>query len=284
MASIGKNIKSQRKKLNLSQEDLASKIFTTRQTISNYENDKSNPDIQTLEKLAAALNTDIMCLIYGEQNSPEKKMKATVKHLSIGVIALVVVVIILIKLLGFSGVIGLLLYDQLESRVIINTDINQYQNYIGETAAEEYRNKLDMDESVFPQSITDAAQVIDYKMVYYNPWDPQYLSYLVIEYDQDDYDIEAERLKQLSESEYVGYYGVTGFDEKYELLAMNADPSYGFIYALSDWNETIIYVEILFCNYFMDLDYKEYIDNVYLPIGFDASVDNKYRESMLKRK
>ena len=273
----------QRQKLNMSQNDLATKIFTTRQTISNYENDKSNPNIETLEILAAALDTDIMCLLYGEQNSPEKKLKATVKHLSIGVIILAVVVIILFKLLGFSGVIGLLLYDQLESKVIVNTDIDEYQNYIGETADKEYHNKFDMDESIFPPSIPDATQVEDYKMVYYNPWDPQYLSYLVIQYDQGSYDYEVERLKKLSVNDYEGYYGVTGFDEKYLLLAMNADPSYGFIYALSDGNGTIIYVEILFCNYFMDLEYEEYISNEYLPIGFNASVDNEYRKYMLNK-
>lgn len=284
MASIGENIKLQRKKLNMSQEDLAAKIFTTRQTISNYENGKTNPDIETLEILAAALNTDIMCLLYGEQNSPGEKLKARIKHLSIGVIILVVAVIILIKLLGLSGVIGLLLYDQVESKVIVNTDIDEYQNYMGETANKEYRNKLGMDESIFPQFITDTSQVKDYKMVYYNPWDPQYLSYLVIQYDQECYDFEVKRLKELSVNDYEGYYGVTGFDEKYLLLAMNADPSYGFIYALSDGNGTIIYVEILFCNYFMDIKYEEYISNEYLPIGFDASVDNKYRESMLNRK
>ena len=283
MASIGKNIKLQRQKLNMSQNDLATKIFTTRQTISNYENDKSNPDIETLEILAAALNTDIMCLLYGEQNSPYKRLKTTVKHLSIGVIILAVFVGILFKLLGLSGVIGLLLYDQLESKVIINTDINQYHNYMGETADKEYRNKFDMDESIFPQAITNAAQVEDYKMIYYNPWDPQYLSYLVIQYEQESYDLEVERLKKLAVNEYEGYYGVKGFDEKYELLAMNADPSYGFIYALSDENGKIIYVEILFCNYYMDLEYEEYIDNEYLPIGFDASADNKYREYMLNR-
>jgi len=76
---------------------------------------------------------------------------------------------------------------------------------------------------------------------------------------------------------------VTGFDKKYLLLAMNADPSYGFIYALSDGNGTIIYVEILFCNYFMDLEYEEYISNEYLPIGFNASVDNEYRKYMLNK-
>lgn len=39
----------------------------------------------------------------------------------------------------------------------------------------------------------------------------------------------------------------------------------------------IIYVEIIFCNYFMDLDYKEYVKEAYLPEGFDATRENAYR-------
>ena len=34
--------------MNLSQEELAEKIYVTRQTISNWENDKSYPDIQRM--------------------------------------------------------------------------------------------------------------------------------------------------------------------------------------------------------------------------------------------
>lgn len=281
MASIGKNIKNQRKKLNMSQEDLAAKIYTTRQTISNYENGRSNPDIDTLERLAVALNTDVMFLLYGKQNSQEKKLREMIKKMSIGIIILLVLIAILFKFLELSGVIGLFLWDQLNSKVIINTDINKYQNYIGETAGEEYRNKFNMNESIFPQCILENMQVEDYKMVYYNPWDAQYLSYLVIQYEQEAYNVEIERLGKISVNKYKGYYGVEGFNEDYDLLAMNADPYYGFIYALSDGTGKIIYVEILFCNYFMDLEYEDYISAEYLPKGFDASINNEYRKYML---
>lgn len=37
MAKIGRNIKEQRMKKGLSQEELAEKLYVTRQTISNYE-------------------------------------------------------------------------------------------------------------------------------------------------------------------------------------------------------------------------------------------------------
>jgi len=45
---LGKQIKKYRTEANLSQEDLANKIFVSRQTISNWENDKNYPDIKSL--------------------------------------------------------------------------------------------------------------------------------------------------------------------------------------------------------------------------------------------
>ena len=43
--SIGKNISKLRKINNLSQEDLASKLNVTRQTISKWELDETTPDL-----------------------------------------------------------------------------------------------------------------------------------------------------------------------------------------------------------------------------------------------
>ncbi len=164
------------------------------------------------------------------------------------------------------------------ARIEINDDISQYNEYIGEDAREEYHNKCNMDESIFPTQIAADMNVADYKMIYYNPWDPQYLSYLVVDYDEPSWNLELERLKSYPSTEYVGYYGVSGFTD-YDLLAIYADDYYGFVYALTDQNsQQIIYVEIIFCNYFMDIDYKEYIPAEYLPDGFDATVENAYRQ------
>ena len=62
---------------------------------------------------------------------------------------------------------------------------------------------------------------------------------------------------------------------------MNADPYYGFVYALTDGEGTIIYAEQIFCNYFLDLDYRDYIPEEYLLDGFDATSGNAYREKMM---
>ena len=67
----------------------------------------------------------------------------------------------------------------------------------------------------------------------------------------------------------------------YELLAINEDKYQGFVYALTDGNNRIIYAEEIFCNYYMDLDYKEYIPAEYLLDGFDATEDNPYRKKVM---
>lgn len=50
------NLKEQRIKHNLTQQQLADKIGLTRQTISNYENDIRNIDLDILVSLAKTLN------------------------------------------------------------------------------------------------------------------------------------------------------------------------------------------------------------------------------------
>ena len=164
----------------------------------------------------------------------------------------------------------------------VNTDIKKYNEYIGENAKEEYRTKWGMREDIFPKYITDNMNVLDYKMVYYNPWDAQYLSYMVVDYKKEDYEKEVDRLKEYNSTSYIGYYGVTGFS-KYKLLAMEADSYYGFVYAITDGNSKIIYVELIFCNYFYDLEYKKYINEDYLPDGFDATIENSYEKKMLEK-
>lgn len=56
------SIKTQRKKLRLSQEELAIKASVTRQTINAIENDKYDPSLGLAFKLAYVLQTSIETL------------------------------------------------------------------------------------------------------------------------------------------------------------------------------------------------------------------------------
>ena len=165
-------------------------------------------------------------------------------------------------------------------KIEVYEDISHYEEYMSSSGSEKW-NKWNMDENIRPRKITENINVLDYKMVRYDPRDVQYLGYLVVEYSDKDYEKEVERLKNYDSTEYLWYYWVTGISW-YELLAMYADEYNWFVYALTEWKSKIIYVELIFCNYFMDLNYKEYIPMEYLLDWFDASIDNPYRTKMMK--
>ena len=168
------------------------------------------------------------------------------------------------------------------SKIEIYDDVSHYREYMSFESenADSKWYKWGMDESIWPRQINDASQVSDFKMIYYDPWDAQYLGYLVIVYSDNDYASEVERLNNYPSTDYVGYYDVRQ-EETYELLAVNADEYYGFVYALTDGENRIIYAEQIFCNYYMDIDYEKYIKEDYLLDGFNAKEDNPYRKRMM---
>lgn len=65
MRDIGKNIRLARLHRKLTQDELAQKVHTTRQTISNYETGRSRPDVEMLQQLADALSIELTELLYG---------------------------------------------------------------------------------------------------------------------------------------------------------------------------------------------------------------------------
>lgn len=62
-SSFSKRLKELREANNMSQGQLGDKINTTRQSISNYEIGKREPDYETLEALADTFNVDINYLL-----------------------------------------------------------------------------------------------------------------------------------------------------------------------------------------------------------------------------
>jgi len=63
---LGKQIKNYRTTFNYSQEQLAEKTFVSRQTISNWETNKSYPDIQSLLLLSSVFGTSLDELVKGD--------------------------------------------------------------------------------------------------------------------------------------------------------------------------------------------------------------------------
>lgn len=63
---LGKQIKTHRQKVHLSQEELADRVYVSRQTISNWENDKSYPDVNSLVLLSEIFQISLDELIKGD--------------------------------------------------------------------------------------------------------------------------------------------------------------------------------------------------------------------------
>lgn len=219
----------------------------------------------------------------------KKWKKKTYALVIIGIIIGAVFVGIMSKLVMLMSGMGILALDSAMSKVEVYEDVANYQDYIGTDAEEEYQDKWGMEDyAIFPKVIADHMEVKDFKFVYYNPWDAQYVSYLTVEYDTEEaYKNEVERLHGEKQEKYTGYYSVTGKPDGYELLAMDSDDYQGFVYAITpEANEgttTITYVEIIFCNYFLDLDIHKYVPEEYLLEGFDATSDNPYEKKMMKK-
>lgn len=63
---LGKQIKKYRQEAQLSQEELANRIYVSRQTISNWENDRSYPDVNSLVLLSEIFQISLDILIKGD--------------------------------------------------------------------------------------------------------------------------------------------------------------------------------------------------------------------------
>lgn len=73
MRDIGKNIRAARIRKKMTQDELAEKLFVTRQTVSNYETGRSRPDVEYLMSISEILGVELNELLYGPLQLPEKK-------------------------------------------------------------------------------------------------------------------------------------------------------------------------------------------------------------------
>jgi hypothetical protein len=71
---LGKQIKKYRLEAKLSQEELADKVYVSRQTISNWENDKNYPDIKSLVLISDIFHISLDNLIKGDLERMKKEI------------------------------------------------------------------------------------------------------------------------------------------------------------------------------------------------------------------
>lgn len=69
MAKISKNIKHLRQEKNITQDSLAEMLCISRQAVSSWENDRTQPDVDMLERLSAVFGVSIEEIIYGKKRN-----------------------------------------------------------------------------------------------------------------------------------------------------------------------------------------------------------------------
>ncbi|MEG0919698.1 MAG: helix-turn-helix transcriptional regulator [Anaerovoracaceae bacterium] len=97
--NIGDRINHLRKENHLSQDDFANLLHVTRQTISNWENEKSYPDLETLMKISEHFKISVDELLRGDatvvkriDSEKDKKNKLKILIVDITIIAVAIIV------------------------------------------------------------------------------------------------------------------------------------------------------------------------------------------------
>ncbi len=104
---IGVKLKAARLRAKMTQENVAEELQVTRQTISNWENEKSFPDIVSVIKLSSLYNISLDKLLKGDEEMIEhlEKSTNTVKSNQKLILAIIMNVIMLIAFMLFNGLI-----------------------------------------------------------------------------------------------------------------------------------------------------------------------------------
>lgn len=113
--NIGLQIKKYREQYHISQEELALKIFVSRQTISNWETNKSCPDIKSLIMLSNIFNVSLDQFIKEDiKEMREIVEKETIKNFNvmsfIFLAELIMITISAYPLFSMDGYIGIIIW------------------------------------------------------------------------------------------------------------------------------------------------------------------------------
>ena len=109
---LGKRLKEYRARAGMTQDELAEKLFVSRQTISSWENDKSYPDIHSLLMLGDVFGVSLDTLVKGDIEIMKEKIdgetiRSFKRDSNIFAVLLVAVAVSLIPLSLWAGIWGI---------------------------------------------------------------------------------------------------------------------------------------------------------------------------------
>lgn len=79
---LGRQIKRYRTERGFSQDDLAAKIYVSRQTVSSWENDKTYPDVESLLLLSVLFDVTVDELIKGDVEAMKQTISEDAKRMN----------------------------------------------------------------------------------------------------------------------------------------------------------------------------------------------------------
>lgn len=125
--NIGAELKKRRLALKLTQEQVAEKIHVSRQTISNWENEHSYPDIMSVVLLSDLYEVSLDVLLKGDQKMVNHLQASTnvVKSNHLIFLGLILNLLLIGALFFYNGNAVLLML--LFSSIILNGAILMYQ-------------------------------------------------------------------------------------------------------------------------------------------------------------
>ena len=108
---LGRQIRKYRNERTLSQEALAEQVFVSRQTVSNWENDKSYPDVKSLMLLSEVFGVSLDQLIKGDvemmkeqiNQTDQKKFERLSNIFTILFLAVLITPVPLVHFLSYAG-------------------------------------------------------------------------------------------------------------------------------------------------------------------------------------
>lgn len=108
---LGTQIRKYRNERTLSQEALAEKVYVSRQTVSNWENDKSYPDVNSLVLLSEVFEISLDQLIKGDvemmkeqiDQTDQKKFERLSNIFTILFLAVLITPVPLVHFLPYAG-------------------------------------------------------------------------------------------------------------------------------------------------------------------------------------
>ena len=105
MNELSENIAILRKQNKMSQSDLANILYVTPQAISRWERGETEPDVDTIKKLAEVFKVSVEEIIYGPISKFSKKLRK-IMHISYFIFSIVMVVLSILTIVlvasGFS--------------------------------------------------------------------------------------------------------------------------------------------------------------------------------------